>query len=902
SSLLGMLSIKDLIPLIDRYIEGSGGLEALSPTLEGPRFALLRDACKNDDWFYVVLHEMFCTWSLNRQILLDIKALNDAQGMALAFQILGQLIRENDSLSLNHLHWFATFPSPLPNIVARSEPLSRMVPQVARFLHHLARKWVPLMAKCQQRGYPPLVDELLADLNLLSPVLQVVFFTATRRNMGISDDEYGAQMERLFATDRKTHRELSARFNTASPPTENEIKERNAWLVNNYRSISNQRLESSRRGAQPWPTHLVPGPPAPSATPVIGQSAHMSPAGPHQISSSIHQHPNTNLTVQNTLLPAAARESFTGIPNVGQVSAAGQFSHSGIQPHGLGSRDSVGYNPTIAPQQGNGHLQYAQAPMLRSNGDDGLPSGRFISASDPSPLSPSVPDQRTLSATQQQQMQPLLMGRMSEQRNDIAQVVGATPAGSSPAPARPNNVQATTARALPAGTISNPLTTAINSSSNTLPPHPQSVQAGIQAPGDNSRRSNAMARATSNALFPPQNYVSQGRTTVPRPEISALHQAHLRSPNLVAFDSNTGQSLPPSERMYQAIKGFAIEPLILSGGKALSKFEFSVSDSLFSRLARDRSSGRNSTIREVTQNSIQFRVRCIKSSCSASTIKPSEWVVADCAWPPTLFLELNGYILEIRRKLHYGKDLPIDVTPYILSSVNNTINRLHISLLSPESSTNNCNVAFAVEIVEVLHHKQIFDGCLSNQRIRAQDTLDNIKATLSGSMNDDDDIAMVSSDLTLDLTDPFMAKIFNIPVRGCGCLHRECFDLETFLMTRNSKPKRSRQISLADVWKCPLCGMDARPYSLRVDDFLILVREKLANDGLLDCKAILISEDGTWRPKPESLPSKRSASRARLEDHNDEGDHKMEEGGLRSSRSMSQVQGEAHIEVIDLDD
>lgn len=69
-------------------------------------------------------------------------------------------------------------------------------------------------------------------------------------------------------------------------------------------------------------------------------------------------------------------------------------------------------------------------------------------------------------------------------------------------------------------------------------------------------------------------------------------------------------------------------------------------------------------------------------------------------------------------------------------------------------------------------------------------TLANIQKALGASNAgaDDDDFAMVVSDLSVDLTNLVTAKIFDIPVRGSFCMHRECFDLNTWPMTATSNP------------------------------------------------------------------------------------------------------------------
>jgi hypothetical protein len=177
--------------------------------------------------------------------------------------------------------------------------------------------------------------------------------------------------------------------------------------------------------------------------------------------------------------------------------------------------------------------------------------------------------------------------------------------------------------------------------------------------------------------------------------------------------------------------------------------------------------------------------------------------------------------------------------------------------------------------------------------------LDKIKKSLASSQNDDDEIAMVSSDISVDLSDPFTARIFETPVRGSNCLHRECFDLETFLITRNSKPKRPQQPCMIDVWKCPLCGRDARPYSLQIDDFLASVRARLAEQDNLDVKAIWIDADGNWCPK--EIP-RSSVKRS----HPDDSEDSSDDEGARKQRALSAANQTRSIkkvvEVIDLDD
>ena len=285
-----------------------------------------------------------------------------------------------------------------------------------------------------------------------------------------------------------------------------------------------------------------------------------------------------------------------------------------------------------------------------------------------------------------------------------------------------------------------------------------------------------------------------------------------------------------------------------------------------------------------------------------------DWTISDTVWPDTVFLEINGYQLEVRRKNHHGKDLPIDITRFVIpKTAAGDENRTKVSIPRNRKAMKDMCFFIAVEVVEVLQHHQIMEMIIQHQRIPYSKTLDSIKKALAPPLTeDDDDFAMVVSDLSIDLADPFTARIFEIPARGSSCLHRECFDLETFLCTRNSKAKRPNQPSMIDVWKCPLCGKDARPYSLQIDDFLASVRVELERQNLLSTKAILVSADGGWRAKIEPRSMKRKAT-GDLDDDDYSSDG---EGTARRQQAVARTKnphlnggrGSKEVEVIELDD
>ncbi|KFZ10822.1 hypothetical protein V501_05032, partial [Pseudogymnoascus sp. VKM F-4519 (FW-2642)] len=271
------------------------------------------------------------------------------------------------------------------------------------------------------------------------------------------------------------------------------------------------------------------------------------------------------------------------------------------------------------------------------------------------------------------------------------------------------------------------------------------------------------------------------------------------------------------DRYYQAVRGFAVEPTTLPDSLRVAELTFTVSKSTFRNVAEDKLSDPvGPLLREVRKGSLQYRVHCERTN-KGTRMKPTGFIATDTEWPPTILIDMNDSPLIIQRKGSYGhsRDQPVDITPHVFSHGPAKKNSLAITVLNAPGATNGIPYSIAIEVVEVFQHQQIVDMCLKTQRITAKDVIEDIRLKLSErNVDEDDDVALVSAKLTIALRDPLTASIFTTPVRGVQCRHRECFDLETFLMLRSNKQEFA---CMPDAWKCPLCGGDTRPRLLRVD-------------------------------------------------------------------------------------
>lgn len=350
-------------------------------------------------------------------------------------------------------------------------------------------------------------------------------------------------------------------------------------------------------------------------------------------------------------------------------------------------------------------------------------------------------------------------------------------------------------------------------------------------------------------LYPLANSGQRPQPTHPNSNISALHQAHLRSPKLIP----RGASKAGNSDLYRHVVGYGLTPTTVLNSTPIQTMTFAMSPSTMARVAKSTKSALpgEPPIRTVDESSLMYRLRCCAIPPNGFNDEGS-WIVSDNFWPDGMTFSLNDTQLETRRKLHHGRYLPIDVTDVVREDKN----ELRISINRKDGAVIKARYAVAIEAVGVISHQEIKT---SLKHISADDSLKSIKKSLTGADDSDDDIAVTSSVTVIQVTDPYTQTSLAVtPVRGSACLHRDCFDLDVFLSQRpRAEPGAP---TVVDCWKCPICLGDVRPQLLVLDEFLVEVRNELVKRGLKDTKAIQVQADGTWKPKQEEKTGVKSAS------------------------------------------
>lgn len=831
------------LPELQHLINISGGRQNFTG-VQNVRVELMSEAVRTGDRDYMGFHQLMCLRSLSPAHLPP--EISTLAATLPALDILSHLI-QNTQVSNGFLTWFADFPVSL-------EHMKRLWPdeydaQILRFRQFIAlavNGWTKLQNSCFEKKLPPTAVEIRRELGMCSLLFQAIINRAVLRRLcnfrePISETQsnFFTEADSAFKDHQTSLEKVWTSSQTTQQLTAEELRSEQLYRARIYAAEEYflapatpqqepptlQARRMSRQAQMAQGQQLNPSM-RQTYSPVQYASPTMSPAYQDQALPSTHHHamPAQQMNrpqVQIDIPPTRTSSAQMGLMTPG----------SALPSSHLAAMSRQGFTHD---QQQLQPLVQVGSPMMRP------PSGFNVTQSGHSPVSQNwsrMQAQPSLSAAyhplENQQFNGSVMRQEIPNGAHQQPVYQRRPSGPVPAFNNIHQLQAHHQRQVQAQHVL---------LSNSAPP-PAAAQVNRQmAHQADPRQVNGHAQSPihqqnqqSAPFIPPYGHLWQPQPI--DPSQSALHQAHLRSPLL-----KTAPNPKVGRKLYQSVVGFAVPPTKLANKRAQQTLEFAASEEDINNLPSQMlASLGNPTIRVVSEETKMYRLRCARSQ----TTEEHEWILQDTYWPAGMFLVFNGALLDMRKRMMHGKDLPVDVTPFVRQGEN----QLEINLLRGPNEEMISNFVVAIEVVGIQHHDSIKADCSSKKVLPAAEVLESIKSSLNGP-EEDDDIAIVDSNVTINLFDPFTnCSVCNIPARGRYCLHRNCFDLEIFLQTRNRKQADSP--SAVDVWKCPICRADARPKNLVVDGFLIEVHKKLSEMDQLNTRAIIVDSDGKWRPKPE---------------------------------------------------
>ncbi|KAJ5751841.1 transcriptional regulator family: Zinc finger MIZ-type [Penicillium odoratum] len=842
-----------------------------------PRVQLLYDACVSQDLFYLALHQVFCRISVGGKVFLDLPELN-SEGCRRGLNRVAELLQSNANLPKEMVVAFAQFPV-MPDDVKEHGWYQLVLLQVVAFLPLLATRFpsqnCPFYSTVSSRRFMPLVHEMKTEFELNSPVFMSVIYasmarqlydtwnlealnTLFRRNLMISDkeslhkliDEYrsipmkapNSQQTPLPSPHALALSQVQSRPKVTRANTQPSESPMIARVVNQDGTVASNGLQSSNGPAR---QSSVSQPPAQQ----LAQDLARQP--PPMITAPTYQIPYIypSEMLQRQQMPQMQRQQ----PQHPQPPQPPQQPQK--PPHPQQSQHShmmAHQGMAMAPQQMqawpiSNHAQMSPMPGHVPGNPWNPPNFQEFSGScvPPSAYSVSTP--------------------LNSAQNGARPVVSSPStytypsAYTSPSPLNPtrqNGIQSVASGDQRRG-IQGPSQNCNQGTIQTYQTYLRNQPIGSPRQAPAPSQSNVPLVSSASALLPDHGYRIP-QTSHPNPMRTGLHQADLRDPVKKCVKKGPGGEMREAE-LYHYVSDFALEPTLTDPNGYNYVWVFPMSAEDITRRPRLESPIQEGHRPIITYQSgcRTLRLRCVALPASAAENAKTLWHTAPTSWPSVFYIHLNGRELTPRRKAHNGKDLPLDIT----SDVHQGDNKLQIDLLLGPDECKDIRYYFGVEAMDVSR----FDLVRSLVKaIPAELVRQKISKRLSPSA-EDDDVAVVSNNLTVSLIDPFTAQVFRTPARSSLCEHQECFDLETFIKTRKSV---SGLTAMNDNWRCPICNSDARPQLLVLDRFLEDVRAQLIQTNKLEgAQAITIQSDGSWTVKAtgdEATPSPQKTKRSVL--------------------------------------
>lgn len=793
-----------------KQIQGeSGRLE-----VEVPRLTLLREAAEKNDIFYVMLHQTYCLNTLSPMVQ-SAAQFGFTAVHSKGLTVLSHLLLDNDRMGLDAINWFSKAPLSFELLLKASNIFRFTFDQILTFLVKVSQNWIRVKHESRLRNCPPSANEMAFLFGLHSLVLQGVLFRAVHREIWPGAQDHCFQnCEKVFhryqdhcLTIDKSSAQLIVPENQAF---QNEIKR--IWAQ--HEGHGHHNVQQQLNLAQAHAPQMAPPQFRKSRFPEV-----TVPIG-------------RGMSSQKRLLPGNARHRP---PHTSTSSS--QQAHS--IPPGV-------YTPTVPSTPHNPPLTTEESSRMLPQQ---LPNGQRLRTG-ASSFTNLPPTQSSTMTTSAQSMSRQATASACPSWPDYQQIHNTVPApagnqiqnqararaNSSGHPSMPQNRHKVssqfTASSRNIGQASSdrirrrmydqsPLPYA-HSTSYAFAPSPTSQLESV------NRHPHSDSADTGKPFLRPVPASPQATTS-----LSAFHQSHVVNP---ALEVVSVRPLAHDQKYFTYVEKVEICHERLHAQKRYLSWTLNLGKDEFELLAKARHTPiGHPLLLDVKSGSRICRIRCVVVNELDDKFTESDWVTTESAWPSGIAILLNGKALEVRKKLHYGKDLPIDITS-LLGAGKNSFS-VAISKVVDGSIC-----ALAVEVSEVSDTRTI------KERIKKMDWSEARGRILRHSASADPDIEILDPRVTLNLTDPFTSYMCCLPVRGIACQHKQCFDLDIFLSTRSGK---ANEPCGPDQFRCPICGADARPKNLVMDGFLMKVREELQLMGRPDVKAIVLDENGDWQIKEE---------------------------------------------------
>ncbi|OAA71887.1 Zinc finger domain-containing protein, MIZ-type [Akanthomyces lecanii RCEF 1005] len=221
--------------------------------------------------------------------------------------------------------------------------------------------------------------------------------------------------------------------------------------------------------------------------------------------------------------------------------------------------------------------------------------------------------------------------------------------------------------------------------------------------------------------------------------------------------------------------------------------------------------------------------------------------VQDISFPHQSEIRVNGS--EVKANLRGlknkpGSTRPVDITQALRLKPSNYMNTVDFTYALTTKKfyilANLCQVYTVAELAK---------GISTRRRIPK----DSVIAELNKKAQDPDVVATSS---VLSLKCPLSYMRLDVPCRGMGCSHIQCFDATSYLQLQEQGPQ----------WLCPICNKPTPYEQLAVDEYVQDILDKTPKS----LEGVTIEPNGRWLLKAEEPESNNFPSEAFFDDDDDD--------------------------------
>lgn len=838
-----------LLQSVERQIASWASLDDPENRTLRHRYELLKLAASEGDWWFLTVHCLYSQHKFNQRAFCEALQFAgsgpDLVHLQASFELLTPLLPSPQDLDPRHLQWFALFPADDIRKLQQFAPKADFN-EVMAFLRLFGSQWQFWVSTTSLRGYPLTVHEL-EQMHCTSPRMQLVLLTNNVHQLGalsaLSELYQGLikdqLFERLVSNGSVTYDQIaSTRRSRADLYTK---------IVENHSGI--------RRGSSEVPQPASEAPQALLTHQHFHQHQLPSRSGSTTPASHLLSPPLQHAQRQPEQVVGQLNSSQHGrLPQQlhGQQQSQ-QSSYRGPMPYVTGSAPNQ-QQPLASPRPGQ---QWSSATGAVSPSQPVYTQGEsthYASGPHSAPQAPSQPQaQRGYQQAVPAPASPAMTGHAPYNYPTYPQLHG------------PNTqMSSSSLNSVPSHTTLRPGFPVLSSQSSRSAQSSQGVgrshsplvvqryEADVRAQARPDNRVHA-ARADSSQIAPARTQQQNGRVAAPVPSFarpipitdypdntwtwtsmeSGMHMVRQRSPIREPRE-------PTSARFYQYVDHFAATR-VLTPRVGLQNIDFDIDETIFDTLVTMEL--RHGLLRcQYWEGSRRIRLRVCKYAENLADFETSTAPVTATYWPENIYISINDQPVPLRRKQHFRTDWPVELTGMVHRGSNSAVVSLPEVPQSPQALS---KYLLMIEIVSVASANALRSLVSSKEHFSLEHTKGEFQRRLARS--GDDEIEIQDKHLSISVTDPFSSTLCTTPVRSAQCKHLECFDLDNWLETRQSKPsKRPGEPSKVDEWKCPICGGDARPHQLRIDDFFLHVSKKLKTDGADRTKTIQMDDQGYW--------------------------------------------------------